>query len=256
MAKNPLELQWIEDLLPDDFRRRHMFGGFVYYVGEKMMLASFETSGKRSYEGHTFDFEIWYGCMFPVAKEFHAKALQKFPVLRPHPVLMKWLYLPVETEGFDEHVTEILSEALRPQSFWGTIPNEKRSKSKKVLKEEKIPTKMDTRRPRMFSDEPAEEKLKTVKKISDFKNLGPTTESHFHKAGIKSAQQFIKMGWKKALQKLVASNPKTRHSLYAYALIGALKNQDWMQISEADKQEAKAFVKSLALSKKKVRRKK
>ena len=100
-------------------------------------------------------------------------------------------------------------------------------------------------KPKMFRDEPASEVIAKAQKISDFKNLGPATEKHFLKAGIKTANQFVKLGWKKTLVKLVESDPKNRHSLFAYALIGALKNQDWNAISEKDKAEARSFSASL-----------
>lgn len=105
--------------------------------------------------------------------------------------------------------------------------------------------KIDTRTPRMFSDESIEEKLSKAQKISDLKNLGPSTEQIMLKAGIKTLSQFVKMGWKKSMKKLVAYNPKTRHAMFAYALIGALKNVDAFHISEEDKKEAKDFCASL-----------
>lgn len=119
--------------------------------------------------------------------------------------------------------------------------------------------KIDMRTPRMFSDESFEEKLSKAQKISDLKNLGPTTEKGMQKAGIKTLDQFVKMGWKKAMIKLVAFNPKNRHSMFAYALIGALKNVDAFHISEDDKKEAREFCASLkpkTVAKKKIKSKK
>ncbi len=97
----------------------------------------------------------------------------------------------------------------------------------------------------MFSDESPTERIKKAQKISDLKNLGPVSEVEFAKAGIKSVDHFVKMGWKKALIKLTKSNPKNRHSIYAYALIGALENLEWNRISDSQKQEAREFTKSL-----------
>lgn len=55
--------------------------------------------------------------------------------------------------------------------------------------------RLDTRRPRMFSDEkPFSEVAKTAKCIAELKNLGHTTEKHFHKAGIKTVAQFKSLG--------------------------------------------------------------
>lgn len=99
-------------------------------------------------------------------------------------------------------------------------------------------------KPRMFQDEPAELKLKSAKKISDLKNLGPSSEVGFAKAGI-TLNLFKKHGWQWAMKKLHKSNPKNLHTMYAYALIGALKNQEWNAISDAEKKEAKEFCASL-----------
>ena len=103
----------------------------------------------------------------------------------------------------------------------------------------------------MFSDEPAADRFAKAKSIRDLKNLGIATEAHFKKAGIKTVKQFIKLGWEKAFIKLVKSNPKSRHTLYGYALIGALQNKNWLQISDADKAAAKALALKLKPQKKK-----
>lgn len=238
MAKNLIELHWVEDLLPPHFTRKPMFGGFAYYLDEVMVMALFESTGERSYKGQNFDFDLWNGCMFPAEREHHAAIQKRFPILINHPVLPKWMYLPLQTENFENFAAEILKEIRRKSKLFGSIPKSKKKVShRKAIALEKI----DTRRPRMFSDEPIQETLLKAKKISDLKNLGPSTEAIFLKAGIKSVKQFVRLGWKKSMEKLIKSNPKNRHSLFAYALIGALKNQQWNGISEQDKQEAREF---------------
>lgn len=102
-------------------------------------------------------------------------------------------------------------------------------------------TKIDTRRPRMFSDEPIEVALAKAKTILDLKNLGPASVASFTKAGIKTVPQFVKLGWQKTFEKMVKVNPKNRHTMFAYALIGALQNVDAFHISDADKAAAKAL---------------
>lgn len=252
MAKEPNELKWIENLLPEgEYRRKGMFGGFAYYLGEKIVLLTFESPGGSTYQGRKYPFEIWNGCMFPVEREHQAKALQRFPFLVSHPILPKWLYLPLKTESFDDLVSEVLAQAIKPNGYWGSIPKGKSKKSPKTSGQDFVPEKMDTRTPRMFSDEPAVEKLKKARKISDLKNLGAVSEREFGKVGIKSAQQFIALGWKKTWQKLIQLDPKNRHSLYGYALIGALTNTEFNRITDREKQEARDFVKSLPTKKKK-----
>ncbi len=213
-----------------------MFGGFGYYLQEKMIMITFEGDDPR-----------WSGALFPVDKEFQDQALRAHPILRPHSILAKWLFLPMQTEDFDEHVTGILRDIIKPNSFWGSIPKPKKSSKKKA---EVFSARIDTRTPRMFSEEPADEVLKKAQKIRDLKNLGTVTEKEFAKIGLTSAQQFIKLGWKKTLVKLVQKNPRNRHSIFAYALIGALTNTEFSRITEEEKAEARAFVKSLAPPKK------
>lgn len=252
MAKDLDSLKWIERLLPEGYIRKHMFGGFGYYLNEKMILAMFENFGDRSYKDQAYDFDIWNGCLFPAERESHQEIKKKFPILISHPVLPKWLYLPSQTEDFDSHAENILKEIRRQSKLFGVIPKPKKTKNVKSKKSSvKRDAASDMRRPRMFRDEPVEERLTSAKKISDLKNLGPASEKEFAKAGIKSAGQFIKMGWKKALIKLVKSNPKNRHSLFAYALIGALTNKEWNGLSEAEKKEAREFTNSLKPQKKK-----
>lgn len=244
MAKRLENLDWIEDLLPKFIVRKAMFGGFAYYVEQKMVLAIFEDEKTRTYKNKTAKYAIWNGCMFPVEKHLHAEILEQYPFLTNHPVLPKWLYLPAESENFENNVEEIILQIRKRNENFGVIPKSKNKKLTTKAKKEKF-EKIDTRRPRMFSDEPAQEVLSAATKISDLKNLGAVSEVAFKKAGIKTAQQFIKMGWKKALVLLVKENPKNAHSLFTYALIGALKNQEFTHISDADKIEAQSFTKEL-----------
>lgn len=243
MAKALVHLNWIENLLPENFARKHMFGGFGYYVEGRIVLAVFESEGDRTYKNQSFNFDLWNGCLFPTEREHHRIIKQGFPQLIPHPILSKWLYLPLQTENFDSNVEEILQEIRRRSKLFGVMPKLKKSKKVKIstLKNEKV----NALKPQMFSDEPARERIQKAQKISDLKNLGPASEMEFCKAGIKTVNQFIKLGWKKAMIKLVAANPKNRHSVFAYALIGALSNVYWARIPESKKTEAKKFTASL-----------
>lgn len=238
MAKILTNLNWVEELLPKDVLRKPMFGGFAYYLENKLVLVIFESTGSRSYKNKKFKFELWNGCMFPVEREYHADIQKKYTYLINHPVLPKWFYLPLDTEDFDQNVEQLIKEIKKHNVKFGVIPKQKKSKIN-------IDLSIDTSKPRMFSEGSAVERIQKAKKISDLKNLGPVTESAFKKAGIKSVSHFVKLGWKAAMKKLVKSNPKNRHAVFAYALIGALSNIDWNRISENEKQEAKDFCKGL-----------
>jgi hypothetical protein len=248
MAKELVELNWIEELLPQDHVRFKRFGGFAYYVEEKMILFLIESLGNTTYRGQEFDFELWNGAMFPAEKEHHPEILRLYPFLRNHPILPKWLYVPTGGDDFENDVEMLLRELRRRNPLFGSIPKarspKKKGRGRSEISAEEAET-IDTRTPRMFSDEPAEDVLQKVQKISDFKNLGPESERVFLKAGIKTAAQFKKLGWKKTMVLLCESNPKNNHSIFAYAVIGALENKFWSRISDEAKQEAREFMKAL-----------
>lgn len=269
MAKEPQELKWTEKYLPEGTLRKNMFGGFGYYLNDRMMLCLMESYGDRKYKDITVDYDLWCGCLFPCDRENHSAILMKFPFLFPHPILGKWLYLPLSTENFDELAESVLRELRRQNPLFGTLVNKKKlsksqiknkkntissaakHKTKKKIKDEfNLKGHRISKIPQMFSDTPAEEVFSKAKRISDLKNLGLVAEKTFHKAGIKTVTQFQKLGWQKTLKKLVAVSPKNRHSIFTYALIGALKNVEWNALSEEEKAQARAFTQSLKPRKK------
>lgn len=130
MAKKLVHLRWIEDILPDGFLRKHMFGGLGYYVNGQIVLAVFENTGQKTYKKQTFDFEIWNGCLFPTEREHHEKIKKIFPFLITHPVLTKWLYLPANTEDFDASVEEILKKIRMGSKLFGVTPKPKKKRLK------------------------------------------------------------------------------------------------------------------------------
>lgn len=280
MAKEPQELKWTEKYLPKGTIRKNMFGGFGYYLDDRMILCLMETYGERTYKGVSLNYDLWCGCLFPCERENHMTITTKFPFLFPHPVLGKWLYLPLSTENFDELAESVLKELLRINSLFGALVKKKKPKknqhqpkisaaSAKTKPQKKSPTKKTnkiksdefnlnghriSKTPQMFSDEPTEDIFTKVTKISELKNLGPVTEKTFHKAGIKNAAQFKKLGWKKTFKKIIAISPKNHHSVFTYALIAALKNIEIGGLSEEDKAQARTFTQSLKPRKKTKRR--
>lgn len=241
-AKDISFLDWVEEALPADFSRKHMFGGYAYYYESRLILVIFESPGEKTYKGRRADFDLWDGCLFPAEREHHEAIKKLFPMLVNHPVLGKWLYLPQQTEDFEEVATRVIRQLLRRADLFGVYP---KSKKPKTTRKEPIEAWKPTPIPSMFSDEPAEQRIQRAKKISDLLNLGPVSEKEFHKAGIKTVSQFVKLGWKKTMVKLVKANRRNRHAVFAYAVIGALQNIEWNAISAADKEQARELMKSL-----------
>jgi nucleotidyltransferase/DNA polymerase involved in DNA repair len=91
----------------------------------------------------------------------------------------------------------------------------------------------------MFSAPTAARKKAQSERLSSLPNLGPVMEKALNRAGIQTVSQFRTLGWRATVKKLVKIHPRYRHSIYAQVLIGALKNQIWHQISDADKKASK-----------------
>lgn len=142
-------MSWIEDALPEGFVRKPMFGGYAYYIDERLILTIFESPGDRTYKDITCDFDIWDGCLFPADRDKHAQILALYPILVNHPVLPKWLYLPQQTEGFEDLATKIIRQIPRRIDIFGTYPKPKSKKTPNLvkLKSGRIP------KPSMFGDD-------------------------------------------------------------------------------------------------------
>ncbi|GIL21248.1 MAG: hypothetical protein BroJett041_23620 [Candidatus Jettenia caeni] len=246
------ELEFVEDLLPkNEWVRKRMFGGLSYYIDGKMMLVMFEDTTTRSYKNKKFPYAIWNGCLLPLEREFHAQLIKAFPALSPHPVLGKWLYLPLETENFDDIIERIINHLSRHRDIWGIYPKSKKTSKKKVQVDKDLDLNMDISRPRMFSESDADFKISKKTKITELKNLGPATEKEFLAVGIKTAHDLKKLGWKKAMIKLIDHNPKNAHLIFAKAIIGGLTNKPWFQIDAQTESEAKEFLNKIRSDRKK-----
>lgn len=71
------------------FFLRSMFGAKAVYLGGKLQLCFMAKA------------EPWRGVLVCTDRPFHASLLGDFPVLSPHPVLPKWLYLPESADSFE-----------------------------------------------------------------------------------------------------------------------------------------------------------
>lgn len=131
--KEFLLLSYFEDLQNhESYFSKRMFGGMaVYYNGLNVAVLA-ESPGDKNYGGQKFDFDIWDGVMIPTSKEFHQLLQIELPELVPHPVLGKWLYLPQQTECFEETLAKIIALIRRKDYRIGIIPAQKKKKSKSL----------------------------------------------------------------------------------------------------------------------------
>jgi hypothetical protein len=90
-AKGDHPYAWLWEPLETEssFELRTMFGAKAVYLDGKLQLC------------FTAKEEPWRGVLVCTDKANHPSLIEQFPVLRPHPVLPKWLYLPESIETFE-----------------------------------------------------------------------------------------------------------------------------------------------------------
>jgi hypothetical protein len=87
-----------------------------------------------------------------------------------------------------------------------------------------------------------------IKQLSkDLKNVGPRLAEKLLIAGIDSHDKLKEMGAKAAFEKMYTDGDKygDYNAAYLYAIEGAIRNCDWLEIPEKIKQEYKEYAKSL-----------
>lgn len=157
-------LNWIEQLLPFEVMQKNRQDGVGYYFNDKFILFLTEDSKTTIHRGKSYQFQLYFGVFFPIVKLKHNAVIAKFPFLENHPVKKDWLYLPAESENFEEEVKLVLREVLKGNPLFGIPVTEttdaKRSRQKTALEEEH-----DPRKPSLFNtDAPKPQRIKPIKK--------------------------------------------------------------------------------------------
>ncbi len=115
-AVHPLQWLW-EPLEPDvTFVLRSMFGAKAVYLDGKLMLC-FCHGG-----------EPWHGVLVCTDRARHAALMAELPVLAPHAVLPKWLYLSASADDFDRAATRVVELARRRDPRLGVTPKPRRNR--------------------------------------------------------------------------------------------------------------------------------
>lgn len=107
---------WLWEPLESDptFFLRSMFGAKAVYLGGRMVLL------------FTARTEPWRGVLVGTERGNHASLLSEFPVLAPHPILPKWLYLPESEDAFEGVAERLVALAKAKDPRIGVIPKPKK----------------------------------------------------------------------------------------------------------------------------------
>lgn len=96
---------------------RRFFGCDAVYVRGRLLLVLSDGD------------EPWNGAMFPVERVNHKAILERWPQLREHPVLPKWLYLSATNEQFELLARALVREIAMGNPLFGvaTVPKKRAS---------------------------------------------------------------------------------------------------------------------------------
>lgn len=149
-------LLWIEDLLPPEAESMPKHGGVAYYLDMKMIMLLVENPDSTyEHKGVTYPFQIWNGCILPVEYKKQNAFFLKFSFLENHPANKDWLYIPYDSENFEDEVQQFVREIVKRNPLLGTpvklssITKEKPAGTKPKKKTDK-PIKADKKRENNF----------------------------------------------------------------------------------------------------------
>lgn len=146
MESHLKNLYWIEEYLPHDIQMIPKYGGQAYFLDSHMVLILVEhDESVYDHKGVTYPFKLWNGCIFPVQYKRQSAFFIKYVFLENHPVNKDWLYIPAESENFEEEVKQMLREISRRNPLLGIalkMPKPKKPQDQIALVKSKVPKKV------------------------------------------------------------------------------------------------------------------
>ena len=143
ISKKVFDLVWSFENFEEHltFYTKRMFGGMAAYVHGKMMVMIAEDEGKNEYRGKVYELDIWNGILYPTDFAFHDSLQSEFPNLIQHPVLKKWLYLPVTASDFESLAHELALCIRKNDKRFGIYPQNSAPKKKTTTTKKSAVTK-------------------------------------------------------------------------------------------------------------------
>ncbi|MDG0817037.1 hypothetical protein [Bdellovibrio svalbardensis] len=149
-------LYWIEELLPHDIQSLPKHGGIAYYLDMNLVLILVEKpESTYEHKGVTYPFKLWNGCIFPIEYKKQSAFFLKYSFLENHPANKDWLYIPAESENFEQEVRLMMREISKRNPLLGIPmkikePLAKKSTTAKAKKKAGKITKGDKKRENKF----------------------------------------------------------------------------------------------------------
>ena len=135
-AKPAHRYAWLWEPLESDasFELRAMFGGKAVSLDGRMQLCFMAKT------------EPWRGVLVCTERALHDALRTEFPVLTPHQVVSKWLYLPEAADDFERVGQRLVTLALRRDARLG-VESKPRKRRPTLGDEVSVPRSVNTTSP-------------------------------------------------------------------------------------------------------------
>ena len=149
-------LSWIEELLPLETESAPKQGGMAYFLDMKFVMLLIEKPGIYDHKGVSYPFELWNGAILPVEYKKQSAFFLKFSFLENHPANKDWLYIPADSENFEDEIRQFIREISKHNPLLGTpikvsgMPKEKSANADSTKKKMGKSTKSDKKRENNF----------------------------------------------------------------------------------------------------------
>ena len=112
--------EWILEAIQQHptYLTKGMFGGLAVYLFERQMLVLVEPTRSGRWN--------WHGVLICTDHEHHASLQTEFPMLKPHSVLGKWLFIDSAEEDFESTMEAVVNRIAGNDSRMGIVPASRR----------------------------------------------------------------------------------------------------------------------------------
>jgi len=115
-----------------DFFCKKMFGGLACYYRGLMVACLMEGDyDDVIWKKKRYSFPLWRGLLIPTDFGYQATLMAELKGTQPHPVLGKWLYLPLESDEYEESAKRYIALLTKGDERIGIIPGLRRKKTLK-----------------------------------------------------------------------------------------------------------------------------
>ncbi len=118
----PHPLRWIVESLEEEpsYLEKAMFGARGCYLHGRLVLV---LAARK---------EPWKGLLVPTEKKYHESLQDEFPGLMVHTILGKWLYLPEESEDFEETASRLVDLIREEDPRIGVLPKPRKRRGQRI----------------------------------------------------------------------------------------------------------------------------